>query len=467
VIDLDAVLLGKASRFFGNFTSGADHSLARITTAKVFPDNIELGFELPRASGRLAEIRYSIGMPQREPGFKPREADRRVGLYDSDYTDRARHDGESQAVRYANRWRIEKADPSLRLSPPKRPIVYHIEHTNPTRYRRWVRDGILAWNKAFEKVGIVDAIVVLQQDARSGAYMESDPEDIRWSFVRWTNSEMGFAIGPVAFVAHARARFLDQAIDDGESWQKARRLFGMLLGKQMGAIAEASHWIGGAHITRFFKGDLEGADPVTPVPVAEQRRALKFIVEHAFCDEAFALEPAMLRKLGSDNWYDAGSGDDHDWAIHNSLLGVQASALSLLINPIRLRRVKDNERRIERGEDALTVPEVWAVVRAAIWAPLTDEGEGFSNRQPFISSIERNCQGEHVDRLIDLTTGMYWPGASAHDLRASARQELRAIDAALPQALARPGLDSYSLAHFQDVQERIRRALEASDLRKG
>ncbi|HSG64793.1 MAG TPA: zinc-dependent metalloprotease, partial [Gammaproteobacteria bacterium] len=120
-----------------------------------------------------------------------------MGIYFESFDDRAINDGGSQVVRYANRWHMQKADPSLKMSPPREPIVYYIEHTTPLRYRRWVRDGILAWNKAFEQVGIIGALEVRQQDARTGAYMDIDPEDMRYSFVRWTNAGMGFAIGPV------------------------------------------------------------------------------------------------------------------------------------------------------------------------------------------------------------------------------------------------------------------------------
>ena len=59
-----------------------------------------------------------------------------------------------------------------------------------------VRDGILEWNKAFEKVGILNAIEVRQQDARTAVFMEIDPEDVRYNFFRWVSSERAFAMGP-------------------------------------------------------------------------------------------------------------------------------------------------------------------------------------------------------------------------------------------------------------------------------
>ncbi len=71
-----------------------------------------------------------------------------------------------------------------------------MEHTIPVRYRRWVREGILEWNKAYEQVGIINALEVYQQDARTKAHMEKDPEDVRYNFFLWTNAPIGFAIGP-------------------------------------------------------------------------------------------------------------------------------------------------------------------------------------------------------------------------------------------------------------------------------
>ncbi len=43
--------------------------------------------------------------------------------------------------------------------------MFWIDRNVPEKYRAAVRDGILEWNKAFEKIGFKDAIVVKQQDA--------------------------------------------------------------------------------------------------------------------------------------------------------------------------------------------------------------------------------------------------------------------------------------------------------------
>lgn len=196
VIDLDELLAGNASTFFGGSARGANTRLLKITSAKAFPKNIEIAIEMPTAGGVLKEFHYSISAVEGSKGYKPREADLRLGYFTTTYRDLGKFKDDEKIVRYINRWNIEKRDPGLKLSPPKEPLVYYIDHTVPVRYRRFVREGVEYWNKAYEKVGILNAIEVYQQDAETGAHMDKDPEDVRYNFVRWLSNDIGTAIGP-------------------------------------------------------------------------------------------------------------------------------------------------------------------------------------------------------------------------------------------------------------------------------
>ena len=198
VIDVDAMLLNPSLRFAPvmvsfNLTRNGVYS---IRTAKAFENNVEIAFEVPDISGILKVLHYSISDIPDNTGYQPRVADSRVGFFTTSYVDLAKYNDRETHIRYINRWHLEKADAKLQLSPPKNPIVFYIEHTTPVRYRRWVREGILSWNKAYEKVGISDAIEVYYQDAASGAHMDKDPEDVNYNFVRWLNNDIGTAIGP-------------------------------------------------------------------------------------------------------------------------------------------------------------------------------------------------------------------------------------------------------------------------------
>ncbi|MBL1218814.1 MAG: DUF5117 domain-containing protein [Planctomycetes bacterium] len=192
VIDLDSLLVGQSGRFGMPLNPG----LTTIESVKAFPQNIEITFEGPGSDGRLTKLHYSLSsIPS--TNYSPREADERIGYFLTVFKDFSKdsNDGK-QFVRYINRWNLKKRDPSLALSPPERPIIFYVEHTVPVKYRRYVRDGILEWNKAFEKIGIDRAIEVRQQDAKTSDYMDIDPEDVRYNFFRWITSEMAFAMGP-------------------------------------------------------------------------------------------------------------------------------------------------------------------------------------------------------------------------------------------------------------------------------
>ena len=180
-----------------------------LTQVKTFPRNTELGVVLNFAIDRLPvaplmptpvplpvppaavpdyrslqfNLRYSLAaLP--DNGYRPRIADDRVGHWVTQYKDHTDDTRETSYVRYIGRWRLEKAEPNAPLSAPKQPIVYWLENTIPVQYRAAITKGVLLWNKAFERIGYKDAIVVKQQPDKA----DWDPADSRYNTIRWMNS---------------------------------------------------------------------------------------------------------------------------------------------------------------------------------------------------------------------------------------------------------------------------------------
>ncbi|MCA9093680.1 MAG: zinc-dependent metalloprotease [Planctomycetaceae bacterium] len=181
------------------FFFAADRST--FGTIKSFPMNVEvdvaavysgMGRNLDTVAdtrGVQVQIHYSIS-PLVSNGYKPRIADDRVGFFNTVVKDFSDTTDDEHFVRYINRWHVEKMDSSVSLSPPKKPIVFYIENTVPVGYRPIVQSGIEEWNKAFEKLGIANAIEVRQDPG------DIDPEDRRYNFFRWIQADAGFAMGP-------------------------------------------------------------------------------------------------------------------------------------------------------------------------------------------------------------------------------------------------------------------------------
>ena len=188
--------------------AGGGYSLDRNRTTwgiiKTFPHNVEVEVAATYATSSARDIRTvsdarSIPVTTRfsfsqipQTGYKPRMADNRIGYFLSAFKDYSKKGSQEPFVRYINRWNLQKADPSAEVSPPKKPIVFYIEKSVPYEYRPIVREGILEWNKAYEKAGFVNAIEVRYQEDDA----EWDAEDVRYNTVRWMTGEAGYAIGP-------------------------------------------------------------------------------------------------------------------------------------------------------------------------------------------------------------------------------------------------------------------------------
>ena len=826
VIDLDALLIGNASQFFGSSVRISNSRLRKIRSAKVFPENVEIGIEIVGRSRQFQTLHYSFSeVPSTSSGYRPRKADERVGYFTTAYTDLSKYDDDETTIRFINRWHLEKRDSKLKLSPPKEPIRFYVEHTAPVRYRRWIKAGVDYWNKAFEKVGIVDAIVIEYQDAQSKAHMEKDPEDVRYNFIRWLNNDVGTAIGPsrvhpetgqildadiiltdgwirhfkfnfndlmpklamegyspetlewlskhpnwdprvrmaqpghvnavrqqiardaqrplsgfalaqadptllgddefdglygrlsqkngycmaasgrsldlalarmnwaftlgldddedddedekqeenkdeddkdedeekkstdkedkdgksdqaddgddkddddsddddqedgekqeekkpdekdkvdlldgvpewfvgpllADLVAHEvghtlglrhnfkatalysldeinsesikgkktfassvmdyapinyrheagdlqgdyamidigpydywaieygytfdskklpeilkrcnepelqyatdedtsgpdplarrydfssnpldyaneqmglvkvyRGRILEKFVEEGDSWSKARRGYEMTLSLQSRAGSMMANWIGGAFIHRDKKGDPGDRPPVKVVPAEQQRAALEFVIETTFNDDAFGITPELLERMTVDKWLDGASrismSSEATWPIHDRILGIQASALTALMNPTTLRRVYDNELRLPADEDALTLPELLTRIGESVWTELGEDcPDDRNDRRPMISSLRRNLQREHLQRLIDLVLEENSSTAAHKPISNLARMELRKLASSMASAVERCGskMDAYTLAHLHESKDRIERALDA------
>ena len=223
---------------------------------KTFPNNLELEIEatyrprgmmgmsrfgddgLADSRGITLVIHYSLcKLP--EPGYKPRFADHRVGHFLSATKDFGSSDPDSIFMRRINRWRLEKADPKAKLSPPKKQLVWWIEDTVPHEYRPYVEEGILEWNKAFAKIGYRDAIGVRWQNERD----EFDPEDINYCTFRWITTSSTFAMSGL------RADPITGEMIDGDvifdaSWIRyLKSEYALLVGKPIPTGAEAQGWV--------------------------------------------------------------------------------------------------------------------------------------------------------------------------------------------------------------------------------
>ncbi len=172
-------------------------SKTKIKKIKNYPSNSDLVIEyvyennLPKNFGSRAVtdarnvsilVQHSIiRVPKND--FEPRFDDPRIGFFTRKVTDMT----SLSATPYRDmiiRWHLKKKDKEAELSEPLEPIVYWIENTTPEKLRPVIKRAGEAWNKAFEKAGFRNAVVIKIQSDDA----DWDAGDIRYNVLRWTSS---------------------------------------------------------------------------------------------------------------------------------------------------------------------------------------------------------------------------------------------------------------------------------------
>ena len=139
-------------------------------------------------------MHYSmVKLPERP--MMPRLYDERVGYFTVRKTDYGIDEHRAPQRRYITRWRLEKKDPNAELSEPVKPIVYYVDPATPTKWISWIKKGIEDWQPAFEAAGFKNAIIAKEAPSKSED-PNWDPEDARYSVIRYLPSTIENASGP-------------------------------------------------------------------------------------------------------------------------------------------------------------------------------------------------------------------------------------------------------------------------------
>ena len=216
VFDASSFLL-KEDRFFpiiaknvGSYTvnSSLKENLTRITAVKAFEENACVKMErnyiisLSGRSGSSAINNYPVTidvnfnfalLPQDQ--MTPRLSDTRIGyfLINKDVVT----NGKVEKATFVKRWRIEPKDTAAyfagKLTEPTKPIVYYIENTFPTLWKNAIKNGVLRWNKAFEKIGFKNVIQVQDFPTNDPNF---DPDNFKYSCIRYLPTDVENAMGP-------------------------------------------------------------------------------------------------------------------------------------------------------------------------------------------------------------------------------------------------------------------------------
>jgi len=189
----------------GSYALDRNRSAIYLPRTKVFPKNTEIEAVLtfqtsdrpgnfvsgvtPIADSVTVRAHHSlVQLPP--PGYTPRRADPRVGVFSVDFFDYASPFTGPIEKQWIARHRLIKKDPTAAISEPVEPIVYYVDAGAPEPIRSALIEGASWWSQAFEAAGFRNAfqVKVLPPDA--------DPMDLRYNMINWVHrAQRGWSYG--------------------------------------------------------------------------------------------------------------------------------------------------------------------------------------------------------------------------------------------------------------------------------
>ena len=220
-------------------TGGADPSRSYIDRIKAYPDNIEtrsfitFGAGMPRfnffgppqgggTSAVSVTVHYSLLLLPEKP-MQGRYKDSRIGYFTNGFTEYGSKENRPVDRLYINRFRLEKKFPNLPVSDPVKPIVFYLSREVPEKWRPYLKKAIEDWRPAFETAGFSNAISCLDAPTKDDD-PNWDPEDVRYSVIRWAPSTTQNAMGPSvqdprsAETISAHVIIWDNVVELAENW---------------------------------------------------------------------------------------------------------------------------------------------------------------------------------------------------------------------------------------------------------
>lgn len=175
----------------------------KVTSVKNFPKNIEVKSLMSYRTDRAytLETHRSLVLLPREP-MSSRLQDNRVGYFSS-YRSRFNTDKDKiENFQIIHRWRVEPKDSAAmeaykrgEVVEVKKPIVFYVDTVFPKKWRQSILDGVEDWNVAFEAAGFKNAVVakLYPSPQEDPAF---DPDDLRYSCIKYAATEVPNAMGP-------------------------------------------------------------------------------------------------------------------------------------------------------------------------------------------------------------------------------------------------------------------------------
>lgn len=153
---------------------------------------------------------------------------------------------------------------------------------------------------------------------------------------------IGYAQERVKLANRMLDNLLARYSNDNQSYQELYNAFMSSMGQRNQAMTVTSRFIGGVMIDRGFHGQPGATQPFTPVPLADQKRAMKSLADNLFAPNAFSRDHEIYNFLQIQRRGFNFFATSEDPKLHDLVLNQQRGVLAHILHPATMKRITDS-----------------------------------------------------------------------------------------------------------------------------
>jgi hypothetical protein len=234
--------------------------------------------------------------------------------------------------------------------------------------------------------------------------------------------------------------------EEGDRYENLSQMYGQVVGQFSRYMGHVLRNVGG--IQETFKSVEEKGDVYTPVTVATQKQAMQFFHTQLFTTPKWLMDASILNKFANPS-------------TNERVQSVQTSILKSLLDKNRLYRITTSQTRF--GASSYALNEMMDDLRKGLFSDVSKADIYRRNLQKtFVSQLDETLNPS-ASAAASAASGIRLGAPSADventDVASEAKAQLKKLAASL-QAAKATATDANAVNHINDLQDRIKQALD-------
>lgn len=259
-----------------------------------------------------------------------------------------------------------------------------------------------------------------------------------------SSDAIAYGIERIQLVGDLMQGLLDKYSVEGESYQRMRNAYSVLMAHHRIQTGVISRYIGGLYVDRSFANQPGAGKPYEPVEKDRQKQAMAALNTYLFAPDVFKAPSELLNYLQVQRRGFSLPGPTEDFKIHDQVLAMQNNVLNHILHPVVMKRITDT--RLYGNEYQLM----------EFMGELTD-GVFRADLNGNVNTFRQNLQISYVNRLLGIIAN---EGSMQYDIpsRSAALYYVKQIETQLKGKRAG---NAETRAHTQHVLLLIDKALNS------